>query len=88
MAMTSSKSAFNLQFALLAGTTATTDIAVTGIVTTDKIVWCGEFTSTASIASLADRTSETSITSNGQIQLASTNSTSNSLLLIWIDTSL
>lgn len=88
MTMTQSKSAFNLQVSVLAGTTATTNIAVTGIATSDKIVWCGHLSTAAAIATLADITSEVSVTSAGNIQLSSTDTSSDALLLFWIDTSL
>ena len=88
MAMTQSKSMFNMQVSVLAGTTAATNIAVTGIVTTDEIIWCGHISTAAAIATLADITSEVSITSDGQVQLSSTDTSSDALLLFWIDTSL
>lgn len=88
MAMTQSKSAFNLRVELLDGAAATTDIAVTGIATSDTIIWCGHITTKAAIDSLVDITSEVSITSAGNIQLSSTATTNDQLWLFWMDNSL
>ncbi len=87
-AMGQSKSDFNLQIDLLSGTTATTNIAVSGIATTDTIVACLHISTAATIGTIADILSEVSITSAGNIQLSSTNTTSDQLMLFWIDNSL
>lgn len=86
--MSQSKSAIGLQFSLLAGTTATTNIAVTGIATSDSIIFCAHISTAAAIATMADITSEVSVTSAGNIQLSSTDTSSDALLLIWNDNSL
>ncbi len=86
--LSKSKSNFNLQISLVDGDTATTDIAVSGIATEDKIVFAGHLTTKAAIESFADITSEVSITSAGNIQLSSTNTTSDQLWVWWIDNSL
>ena len=88
MVMTQSKSVFNLRISLLDGAAAATDIAVTGIATSDTIVFCGHLTTKAAIESLADITSEVSITSAGNIQLSSTATTNDQLWLYWMDNSL
>ncbi len=72
-----------LQFSVLDGTTATTNIAVTGIKTVDQILFAGVFTTKASIATFADLTSEVSITSDGNIQTSSTSTANNQILLVW-----
>jgi hypothetical protein len=76
-----------LKMNVLVGTTATTNIAVTGIVTTDKIVSCVRVNRDATAANIdvADITSEVSITSAGNIQLSTTNTTGDVLLLQWWD---
>lgn len=66
--------------AVVAGTTATTDIAVTGITVADTIV--GVIMFAAGVPS--DVTSEASVTSAGNIQLSTTNSTGNQLLVTYI----
>lgn len=75
------------QVDLVNGTTATTNIAVTGIDTGDKLVAVIGFdpdhaTPASQVQSF---TSEASITSNGNIQLSTTNSTGFDLLVIWLD---
>lgn len=72
----------NIKTSLVNGTTATTNIAVTGIVTTDKLLRVLHFTSGALTA---DLTSEASITSNGNIQLGSTDTSGDQLLVEWFD---
>jgi len=63
----------------VAGAAADTNIAITGILTTDTIVSCIEVTVTT--AALVDRTAECVILSDGNIQLT-TNSTANDFLLV------
>ena len=76
-----------LKVSVLAGTTATTNIAVTDIATEDQILWCGHLTTAAAIITLEDKTSEVSVTSAGNIQLASTSTATDALWLWWIDVS-
>ena len=79
-------SGFNLQISLVDGTTADTNIAISGIATEDEIVFVGHFSTKASIATLVDDTANCSITSAGNIQ--SGTDTSNDLLQVfWIDKS-
>lgn len=68
-----------LKVAVVAGTTAVTNIAVTGILTT------GVLKSVLRVASgvPTDVTSEASITSTGNIQLSTTNTTGNVLIVVW-----
>ena len=74
---------FNLQIVLLAGAAADTNIAVTGIKTTDHIIFCGVLATAAAIATLADITSEVAILTDGNIQLSDTDTTNNQLWLWW-----
>ena len=85
--MDKARSSMNLRIDLIDGTTATTNIAVTGIATDDEIIFCGHISTKAAIATLADITSEVSVTSAGNIQLSSTDTSSDQLMLMWIDTS-
>jgi hypothetical protein len=86
MTMTKAVDAACIKVNVLAGTTASTNIAVTGISTEDTIIACLEFATAAAIATLTDRTSTTSITSAGNIQ-CTVDTTSDALLLIWLDAS-
>ena len=84
--MAASLAGYNLQISLVDGTTADTNIAVTGIATEDEIIFVGHFTTKAAIATLVDDTANCSITSAGNIQSAT--DTSNDLLQVfWIDKS-
>lgn len=85
--MTKAKERYLGRMTLVAGTTAATNIAIAGIKTTDTIVWCIESATAAAISTRTDRTSECSITSDGYIQLASTNSSSNQLEVHWLQNS-
>ena len=71
-----------LNWSLVSGAGANTNIAITGIVTTDTILFVLEFPAAWSLAALLDRTSIASITSAGNIQLTSTTA-SNKLLVVW-----
>ena len=75
----------SLQFSLLDGTTATTNIAVSGATTSDVVVFVGHISTKASVNSLADLTSEGSFTSAGQFQMASTDTSNDQLFVIWLD---
>ena len=70
----------DIQIVLVDGAAADTNIAITGIQTHDDIVFC--FESATSTAVFTDRTSTTSITSDGNIQC--TNDTSSDKLLVGI----
>jgi hypothetical protein len=85
--MTRAKERLLCRMTAAAGTTAAANIAVTGIKTTDTIWGALVFTTAASIASVADLTSECSITSDGNIQFASTNTSSNQVVLFWLQNS-
>jgi hypothetical protein len=85
--MTKARDAMYMRSLILAGTTAAADIAVTDIATNDIIIFAGVFTASSSIASFADLTSECSVTSAGNIQFASTDTSGNDVWLIWEDTS-
>lgn len=86
MAMTKAVDAICIKVNVLAGASASTNIAVTGIATEDTIIGCFEFATAAAIATLTDRTATTSITSAGNIQCTDDTS-SDALLLIWHDAS-
>lgn len=75
------------KFSVLAGAAATTNIAVTGAAVLDSIWACLHFTTAASIATLVDLSVEPSFTSAGNMQMSTTDTTSDALLLIWNDAS-
>ena len=70
----------DVQIVLVSGAGADTDIAVTGIQTQDDLVFC--FESATSTALFTDRTSTTSITSDGNIQCSAITS-DDTLLVGW-----
>jgi hypothetical protein len=72
----------NLKLALVNGAAAATNIAISGIATTDLLVQVIELTSGA-VSAL--RGGEASITSAGNIQLSTTNTTGKTLLVLWFD---
>lgn len=87
---------FKLKSNVVAGTTATTNIAISGIATTDRLVAVvrfnveadtGDNASGDKVADVSDLLSEASITSAGNIQLSTTNTTGDKLLVIWYDQS-
>lgn len=80
--------------AVVAGAAAVTNIPIAGILTGDALVGVVQFDLAADTGSSAtgnkvqnvvDRTSEASITSNGNIQLSTTVTTGDVLLVIWTD---
>ncbi|MDD5092789.1 MAG: hypothetical protein PHV74_00185 [Dehalococcoidia bacterium] len=76
-----------LKVNVAAGTTANTNIPISGITTEDtlKSVLQVEPDNGTSATMLTDRTAEASITSNGNIRLSTTNTTGKQLLVIWYD---
>ena len=80
-------SSFNLKIDMLAGANADTNIAVAGIEVGDTIIACFHITTTAAIATMVDIVSEVVILTDGNIQLDSTATGSDSLLLFWVDLS-
>lgn len=76
-----------LKFKVLAGAATDTDIAVTGIAVDDTILSCMmvEPDDGTDSTMLTDVTSETNITSAGNIQLDTTTTTGKQLLLIYYD---
>lgn len=81
-----------LKFAVLSGAAPDTNIAVTNIATTDKIMYAMQFvfdpaavTTDGSAANFATVTSEVAITSAGNIQLSDTDTTGSQILLVWYD---
>ena len=79
--MTVAKSAFRIGSLPVDGAAATTNIAVTGILAIDTLISVIEVTVTT--AALVDRTAEASITSDGNIQLSTTDTTGDCLLVLW-----
>ena len=80
------------KFTVVNGAAANTNIAVSGINTQDKLMAVVklDFTLTEGAPNTrtweaSDLTSEASITSNGNIQLSTTNTTAEILLVFWID---
>ena len=82
MAMTKAKSSFCLKYQLVNGDTASTNIAVTGITTSDILVHVIEEAVTSAVST--DRTSVASITSAGNIQLSASTS-ADKLHVLWVD---
>lgn len=68
-----------LQTATVAGAAAATNIAISGITTQDTIESVVEFAAGVP----TDRTAEASITSDGNIQLSTTDTTGDVLLVRW-----
>ena len=64
-----------------AGATAATNIAIAGIATEDTLLAVIEFVTAGT--GVNNRTGEASITSAGNIQLSTTNTTNNFLLVFW-----
>lgn len=61
------------------------DVTVTGIATTDTLLFVGVFTTKASIATFADLTSEFTITATNTINNTSGTSTANNQLIVVVD---
>ena len=81
-----------LKFTVVNGAAANTDIAIAGIAAADKIVGVAKLDFTLSEGTpntrtweASDLTSEASVTSAGNIQLSTTNTTSEVLLVLWLD---
>lgn len=86
MSMTKAMDASCIKVNVLSGAGASTNIAVPDIDPEDTIVACLEFATAAAISTLTDRSATTSITSAGYIQ-CTVDTTSDALLLIWLDAS-
>jgi len=74
-----------LKYNVLSGDDVNTDIAVVGITSVDQIIFC--FQIVATTADVVDLTSEVVVLSEGNIQLTTTVSTGNKLILCWYDVS-
>lgn len=77
-----------LKMNVLAGAAADTDIAVTNIATTDKIVSClrlNRDATTVGTIDIDDLTAEVVILSAGNIQITTTTTTGDTLILTWWD---
>ena len=74
-----------LRSAVVAGTTANTNIGVTGIRVSDALAAVVRLDrdATAANINISSVLSEASITSDGNIQLSTTNTTGDSLLVLW-----
>jgi hypothetical protein len=81
----------NLRFALIDGTTVDTDIACAdvnsnAIAVADSVLWCGHITTKATVASIADLTSECHATHTaGSVQMETTDTSNDLLWVIWND---
>lgn len=67
---------------LVAGAAAATDIAIVGIKTTDELIKVVEHDATSALPT--DRLSEASITSDGNIQLSTTSTATDTLDVMWV----
>ncbi len=67
------------------GTAAATDVTVAGMAVGDELVKVLSLTTKASIATLADRTSEYTVGAGKLVKAAGTNETDNQLLIFWND---
>lgn len=85
-----------MKWTLVAGNTAVTNIAIAGIALVDTIAFVMQIdiavdTGTSAtgnkVQDVIDRTSEAAITSAGNIQLSTTNTTGDKLLVVWFDKS-
>lgn len=74
-----------LRFTLVAGAAAATNIAVAGIAVADTLVSVLRFDVDTTLRDITDVTSEAAIRSAGNIQLTTTVTTGDKLLVIWID---
>ncbi len=74
-----------VKFTVVNGTTAATNIAISGIATTDKIVSVVKLDFTLSGGTSNTRTWEASVTSAGNIQLSTTDTSGEILLVLWLD---
>lgn len=72
--------------AILDGDEAATNIPLTGATTDDVLLMVGHQDGTSGLF-LGDLTAETSITSDGNLQTASTSTDGNVLVVIWLDLS-
>lgn len=75
--------ASDLQINYVDGTTATTNIAITGIKTSDRLIHVSHISTKADNLTQVDDTANCSITSDGNIQSAT--DTSNDLLKVYWD---
>lgn len=83
--MTKAYSNICIKSATVAGASANTNMAVTGIVTTDVLISVIEIATTNGIPT--DRTATTSITSDGNIQ-CTVATDSDKLIVLYLDTSI
>lgn len=73
---------------VVAGAAINTNIAIAGIATADTLLAVIQFDiSTGTVVDVIDRKSEASITSAGNIQLTTTNTTGDKLLVAWFNKS-
>lgn len=84
--VTAVKELQGLKVKTLSGAAAVTNIAVSGIATADVLVAVLQFdVSGGNVVNVIDRLSEASVTSAGNIQLATTDTTGDKLVLIYFD---
>ncbi len=72
----------DLQINLVDGAAADTNMAISGIKMTDRIIHVDHISTKAAIATMADLTSTVSITSDGNIQ-STTDTSSDQLKVYW-----
>lgn len=78
-------SRFQHNVTLAAGTDSAANVTIAGMVAGDRIVSVLAFTTAASIASVADRTSEYVAGSGAMVKAAGTDEQNNQLIVFWID---
>lgn len=76
-----------LKVTVVAGAAAVTDIALAGALTTDSLLSVLRLDRSASAATinLIDVTAEAAITSAGHLQLSTTDTTGDTLIVLWYD---
>lgn len=82
--MGKSLGSMNLNFAWVDGDSATTNIPVTDITTDDEILTAVEFDISPSNDQSPVPITDLSITSDGNVQTAATNTTGSTLMIVWI----
>ena len=85
--MSKAKDSIALQVSLVDGGATATNLTLTGATTEDTILFVGHLTTKAAIESMADLTSEASITGDDALQLSTTVTTADQLWVFWVDNS-
>jgi predicted benzoate:H+ symporter BenE len=74
-----------LKLAIVNGANINTNIAIAGILREDTLVFVVRFPAAYAVANITSHLTETSITSDGNIQLTTTNTTGDRLIVGWYD---